>query len=280
VTTRPRREVLSRWTAALRPRNGNGSDPSIPWTPVCDGHQPVLCLPGLDGSRALVDQLIPHLEGHTRLIWANYNHARGLTYEAAVRALQRAVEEHCPRLIIAESFGSTVAVAWALEHPDQQIPLVLTGPLSWVRRRWCTGWGRFAAWITPDTIRPAVVWMGSQFVISRRGGRQVRRDLIRDFCRIPRRAWLDRLSMLLEVDLRARLREIRQPVTLLWGEDDRVVFSQDEAEIFRSAGHGHAIRILPGIGHSLWAEHPEAVAEEVRRVLRAMESEALSEAGS
>lgn len=238
----------------------------IPLVPLSQGVHTVLALPGLDGSRALVDQLIPHLDGDVTLLWADYNRARGLTYSRAVATLERAVELHRPSGILAESFGSTVAMRWALEHPERAIPLVLSGPLSHVRRRWCTGWGRAAAWVTPDAIRPAVVWIGSQFVIARRA-RPIRPALIRDFCRIPRRAWLDRLAMLLEVDLRDRLPELRAPVTLLWGERDRVVYGDREAEIFRAAGHGDAIRILPGIGHSVWAEHPEAVAAELRRHL-------------
>jgi pimeloyl-ACP methyl ester carboxylesterase len=242
------------------------SDAAIPWVPLTSGPRTVIALPGLDGSRALVNRLLPHLDGEVRLLWADYNRVRGLTYPNAVESLERAVRESTPCAVLAESFGSTLAIRWAIEHPEHAIPLVLSGPLSWVRRRWCTGWGRAAAWVTPDAVRPAVVWVGSQFVIARRPP-AVRRDLIRDFCRIPRRAWLDRLAMLLEVDLRGSLADLRAPVTLLWGGEDRVVFGDREAEVFRGAGHGESIRMLPGIGHSIWAENPEAVAEELRRHL-------------
>lgn len=235
--------------------------------PITSGPDKVLCLPGLDGSRALIGRLARQVEGEATLLWADYNRVRGLTYPRAVAALERAVQEHAPRAIVAESFGSTVALSWALEHPDRGIPLILSGPLSWVRRRGCTLWGRFAALIVPDLLRPCCVWAGSQFIIAPHAHPAVRHDLIRDFCAIPRRAWLDRLGMLLAVDLRPRLAEIRAPLTLMWFEDDGVVFSREEAALFRAAGHGDAIRLLPGRGHSLWAHAPEAVAAELRRHL-------------
>jgi pimeloyl-ACP methyl ester carboxylesterase len=231
------------------------------------GPHTVICLPGLDGSQALIERVVPQLDGEATLLWADYNRARGLTYPIAVEALESAIQRHRPSVIMAESFGSTVAIAWALEHPDRGIPLVLSGPLSWTRRRRCTGWGRFAAWLVPEPLQPFCVWLGSQFVIAPYTIEAVRRNLIRDFCAIPRQAWLDRLAMLLEVDLRPRLKELRAPLTLLWFEKDNVVFCQEEIDLFRAAGHGDAIRLIPGAGHSLWAHVPELVADEVRRHL-------------
>ena len=122
-----------------------------------------------------------------------------------------------------------------------------------------------AAFIVPAPLQPLCVYLGSQVFVAPRCTRDIRQPLIRDFCKIPRHAWLDRLQMLLDLDLRPRQKDLRAPVTILWGEKDRVVFAREEAEIFRAAGHGGAIRMIPGVGHGLWAEAPAAVAEEVRR---------------
>ncbi|MBN1476063.1 hypothetical protein JXA47_04865 [Candidatus Sumerlaeota bacterium] len=239
----------------------------FPFIELTRGERTVLFLPGLDGSRSLVQGLARSLDSRVTLLWANLNGVRDLTYPRAVQMLQESVERHSPSAIMAESFGSTVAISWALEHPESELPLIFSGPLSWTRRRKCTWWGRAAALTVPWPLQSLFVNIGGWFIVGKRLPLPQRWRLIRDFGSIPRRAWLDRLTMLLEVDLRPRLAELRAPLTLIWGEEDRVVWSKLEAEVFEVAGHREAIRLLPNIAHSVLAEAPEALAEELMRVL-------------
>jgi pimeloyl-ACP methyl ester carboxylesterase len=246
---------------------GRGAESVFPFIELTQGEQAVLFLPGLDGSRSLVQGLARNLDSRVTLLWADFNSVRDLTYPRAVDMLQQSVERHSPCAIMAESFGSTVAISWALEHPESNLPLIFSGPLSWTRRRKCTWWGRAAALTVPRPLQPFFVRIGGRFIVGKRLPMPQRWNLIQDFMSIPRRAWLDRLTMLLEVDLRPRLAELQAPLSLIWGEEDRVVWSRLEAEVFEAAGHGEAIRILPNIAHSVLAEAPETLAEELMRVL-------------
>lgn len=241
----------------------------LEFTQLTSGPETVLCLPGLECSRAAIGEVAKVIDGDARLLWADFNRVAGLTYPRAVEWLQAAVERERPAVITAESFGSTIALSWALEHPENQIPLVLSGPFSHVRRRRFTSGGWLAAKWVPPVVQPLCVWVGGQYVIERRIARPLRQQVIRDLSRIPRHAWLDRLAMMLEVDLRPRLGEIKVPMTLLWGEEDNLVFPAEEAEEFRAAGHDDAIDILPNIGHSVWTQAPQRIADDIRGLFKA-----------
>ena len=70
-----------------------------------------------------------------------------------------------------------------------------------------------------------------------------------------------------ERGLAKRLHRIRVPVLLLWGAEDRIV-PPAYAKRFASGLAGPvATKILPGAGHQLWIDRPEAVADAIRAFL-------------
>jgi 3-oxoadipate enol-lactonase len=90
--------------------------------------------------------------------------------------------------------------------------------------------------------------------------------LLRNTSRPPLSAMGRRALMLKQLDLRAVLPEIRQPVLLICGEYDAVVRRDCEEVLLR--GLPHCTRVeLPECGHMAHYSHPEVVAELVRRFL-------------
>jgi pimeloyl-ACP methyl ester carboxylesterase len=70
--------------------------------------------------------------------------------------------------------------------------------------------------------------------------------------------------------LRQRLHRITVPTVLLWGAEDRFVTAGYYGAAYRAAIPGARVDEVGGAGHFPHVEQPEAVAERVRRFLRAL----------
>jgi pimeloyl-ACP methyl ester carboxylesterase len=86
--------------------------------------------------------------------------------------------------------------------------------------------------------------------------------------RLPRSAVARRGLMILDVDLRPRLPDIKQPVLLVCGDCDRIVPAACEKPLLE--GLPNVARVeLPSCGHYPQYTHAPLVAEVVRQVLAA-----------
>jgi len=73
---------------------------------------------------------------------------------------------------------------------------------------------------------------------------------------------------LLGVDLSQRLSEIRVPVVVIAGENDRTVSAAESSLLAASIPDAHLV-VVPGAGHVLPVERADAVADEIMRVVAA-----------
>ena len=178
-------------------------------------------------------------------------------------------------VVVGTSIGGTVAMRYAADHPERIERLVMISPgslesrvrgrtrpanvpkiadlLAWVTPRAFTAYLLRNDYGDPARVTDAVIdewylmWM-------REGNRQAMIDLLRQY---------------VSGGVEAKIRSIRVPVLLMWGErNKRVPLSLAyETRALLENSPAVQLEVLPGIGHMLVQEAPQQSAAVIRRYL-------------
>lgn len=158
------------------------------------------------------------------------------TYDAILRGLERRLAGASePFRLCGLSLGAMLALDYSLRHPENTASLVLMGGQYKAPTRLIDLQNLLFRWMPEGAFRD---WGLSK------------QDAIR-LCRSMR-----------SLDLSGRLHELTCPVTVLCGQRDRA--NLRAAREMHQAIPRSALRILPGAGHALDQEAPEAVAALLR----------------
>jgi proline iminopeptidase len=150
-------------------------------------------------------------------------------------------------VVVGASYGGFIALRYAIRHPDHPAGLVVlsSGP-GFDREALMTGWQRIEEGRNPEhTAR-----------IAERSARVVRRRPVDAY---PRE------TLMLDLDLRPELPAITRPTLLVVGAEDPVFPAQLSHDIAERLGTDdvHVVEV-PGAGHLLDMDAPDAVATEIR----------------
>jgi pimeloyl-ACP methyl ester carboxylesterase len=178
-------------------------------------------------------------------------------------------------VVVGTSIGGTVAMRYAADHPERIERLVMISPgslearvrgrttpanvpkiadvLAWVTPRAFTAYMLRNDYGDPARVTDAVIdewyamWM-------REGNRQAMIDLLRQY---------------VSGGVEAKIRSIRVPVLLIWGEKNKRVPLALAYETRALLGNSPQVQleVLPGIGHMLVQEAPQQSAAVIRRYL-------------
>ncbi len=167
-----------------------------------------------------------------------------------------------PPVILGHSFGGRIAVCLAAAHPDRVGPLVLTGaPLL-----------RLGAGHKPSLGYRVIRALNKVRLVSDDRMEQIRRTRGSSDYRAASGVMRDILVKVVNEGYEPQLRELRSRVVLLWGaNDDEVPVSVAEKslQIVRQGGGSAELEVLPGVGHLVPIQAPDAIArvlaEELRR---------------
>lgn len=220
---------------------------------------PLVFVPGMDGTGLLFHRQVPGLEREYRV--ATYR-LRDEARQMAVlvedlAAVVRGAGDGAPATLVGESFGGTVAMSFALAHPELVDRLVVLNSFPRFLPQ-----GRLALAIAGMRLMP---WGAMRLVRTltafRLHSRYTHRDEMKRFLQLTaqttKQGYLNRLRILRHLDLRARLGEIRAPTLLLAAELDRLIPSVAQARYMAARipdatlrilrGHGHICLIAPGV---------------------------------
>jgi pimeloyl-ACP methyl ester carboxylesterase len=162
-----------------------------------------------------------------------------------------------PPVLVGHSFGGRVAVCLAAKHPDRVGPLILTGvPLIRLEsdRRPAIGY-RLVRWLN----RLGVVSDG-------RLEREKRRRGSADY-RAATGVMRDILVRVVNESYESQLAEITSPVQLIWGVDDTevpIAVARTAQPLIREA----SLDVLPGVGHFVPVQAPDALRGAIEDALR------------
>jgi pimeloyl-ACP methyl ester carboxylesterase len=217
------------------------------------GHGPLAVLvPGMDGTGELFYRQVPALARRHRV--ATYALRENAAMEDLVSDLADVIRAAGPgqrATVVGESFGGTVALSFALAHPEMLDRLVVLNsfPRFVPQRRL-----RLAITVLRTLPFPwAVMSVVRRLTASRLHSRHTHAREVRRFlmltARTTRLGYLQRLRILRDYDVRDRLSEIRAPTLFLASERDHLVPAVAQARYMAARVPAATVRILEGHGH-------------------------------
>ena len=215
--------------------------------------------------------LIPDLPGHGRS--SALPAVSGLEPFADRVALVAEREAMLPAPVVGHSLGGTVALRFALRRPDDVQALVLAGAAGlsignvWLREllslvttvRPGRIAGRYRSWVARSPLLRRIVFG----VVSVADPVGLTDEMVEGFLAAQLlHTDVDSAWRALRVDdPRQELESVRCPVLVLWGADDVQLPLDDAFEYTRRLRA--RLRVIPGCGHLLIGERPQACADAI-----------------
>jgi pimeloyl-ACP methyl ester carboxylesterase len=224
-------------------------DPSLS---IVGTGQPVILVPGMDGTGLLFYRQVPLLARSYRVITYALRDAAA-TMDVLVSDLARIIDTVAPTerraIIVGESFGGALALSFALARPEQVSRLVVLNSFPYFAPRLCLrlaimGLGALP-WGTMKVVRRLTAF---RLHSPHTHGQEIRR-FMELTAHATRAGYLSRLKLLTQYDLRHRLHELRPPTLFLAADQDHLVPSVVQARFMATRVPGSTLRVLKGHGH-------------------------------
>ena len=224
-----------------------------------DAARTVVCLPGLGASGRSFALQRPLARALRLLLWTPPLQTP-LTHtplEWNLRVLESPEAQLPERFaLVGSSFGSLVALSFALRHPERVSALVLVSPVASVRRI------RRVALSLSTLVRAPMplTYLFAPLVARALGGLHLpaegRAEIVREARRISGGEMLRRLKDVLGADLVPQLSGLGVPTLVVHGARDHLV-PLEAAEAVRSAIPGARMALLPQASHLPYMSHPQ-----------------------
>ena len=157
-----------------------------------------------------------------------------------------------PPVVVGHSFGGRIAVCLAATHPDQVGSLIISGaPLV-----------RLAPGRKPSATYRLLRFLNQVGLINNVRMEEIRRSRGSADYRAATGVMREILVKVVNESYEAQLKELRNRVVLLWGEDDHevpVTVAEEALRIIRQTGGTAELEVLPGVGHLVPTQAPEAI---------------------
>ncbi|HYL99913.1 MAG TPA: alpha/beta hydrolase [Blastocatellia bacterium] len=218
------------------------------------GNGPLLVyISGIDGTGSLCFKQIPGLSKHYRVATFRLRDGCSFTYsdlvEDVAEIIRDAGEERA--VVAGESFGGTIALNFAIEHPDMVDRLVIINSFSRYRHRARLTLVDGLLSILPRRLtwflRSFASRLGLAFDAVKHADREEFFNAIRT---VNLDSYRRRLALIKQVDLDDRLKEISAPTLFVAAERDIVVPSLDEAMFMSERVPGSTVQVIKGAGHA------------------------------
>jgi len=219
----------------------------------------------MDGTGCLLEPFAASLPASMRPFIVRYPPTGCTSYTEVAEFLRSSGLESEPFVLLAESYSSVAAIAWAAANPPNLKALVI-----------CVG---FATPPVPRLLRPVSTLLTHVlFAIPRptfitkqwTAGSDAPSELLAKLKRIrttiPAETFAARIRAILRCDARRELARVRVPILFLHAKDDWLV-GLDKLEEMRAFQPAAEVELFPG-PHMLLERHPKEAADRVTRFMR------------
>jgi pimeloyl-ACP methyl ester carboxylesterase len=218
----------------------------------------VVLVPGMDGTGLLFYRQRPLLMRSRRVATyalraASPDMPTLLSDLAAVIETVAPAERHA--IVIGESFGGTLAMSLALERPERVAALVVVNSFAHFTPQVLLHMGRWGLRALPWGLMPLLRRAAATRLVSPQTGHDDMRQFVGVTGRITPEAYLNRLAILAEYDIRERLHELRMPTLFIAAQCDRLLPSVSNANFMASRVARATVRVLDGHGHACLIAH-------------------------
>lgn len=224
----------------------------------CDDEaRTVVCLPGLGASGRSFAPMRPLADTLRLLLWTPplktpLTHTPLEWNLAALASPEAQLPERFA--LLGSSFGSLVALAFALRHPERVKALVLVSPVTSVRRvrRWALSASTLVRMPVPFAyvFAPAVAQVMGGIHLPAEG----RAEIVREARRLHPLELLRRLKDILGADLLPLLGELEVPTLVVHGARDTLVPLSNARDVVRRIP-GCRLALLPTAAHLPYMSH-------------------------
>jgi pimeloyl-ACP methyl ester carboxylesterase len=170
-----------------------------------------------------------------------------------VEMLDGMIRREAPDAALGYSFGGAVLLSWKHAMGDRRVRSILVSPA--IIRRYDAGSVKLPGVIkraVPDAVRE---W-GALLYLRLRG----RNPYYTQATPVMRRTYRNIVSL----DLRDRLREVRDPLCLIYGERDSATPPELVGDFLGRESLPHRLHVIPGGDHDIGTTHTEQVVRLVR----------------
>lgn len=255
--------MADRWFATVRGRAVDSGS----WKVAVTVPPTLILLPGLDGTEAFLRPLAEAVSPFCKVLTVCFPEAGASDYVDTLQWVRTATAGLTEYFILGLSFSGPLAVLLASEEPSRVKGIILAGTFLRSPRRGLAALGFACRGPVVATLRLLHRVPGW---ILRPADDRLRRAEAETWTRVSSRCMAARIRAILHVDVRAKLRECRQPVLCISFEDDHVVPRENAEEIQREAPSSTSVTI-PG-GHFSGCMNGRALADEVVRFIGRFQS--------
>lgn len=213
---------------------------------------PLVLVPGLDGTGRLFYRQVPLLARDFRVAtYALRDDAPDMAtlvedLAAVVRGLSPAGE---PAVVVGESFGGTLAMSFAIAHPELVRALVVLNSFPYFRPKYRLRLAVTALGLMPWGAMRLVRRLTAFRLHSRYTHRAELQRFLRETGYTSRDGYVGRLRILQQFDLRSHLGDVRPPTLFLAADRDHLVPSLKQASYMVKRVPRGRLRVLEGHGH-------------------------------
>lgn len=207
----------------------------------------------MEGTGKLFYRQEPSLREHYTVVALPSRDHSPFDYEDLIGDVLNVMkEEHAEKAtIVAESFGGTVALQFALQHPERMERLVLINTFPYFRRRIRLHLGLI---LLPFTFIPLGNTIREFFYKVALGFEGVEKEDISKLCECSfshgYATSRNRMQLVKGLDVRNQLSKMQVPVTIIASARDKLIPSVKEARWMASQLPNARVVILPEHGHT------------------------------